>query len=198
MRARRRAAGCTGRRSPPTSPIRSIRPIRPKCWPTSPPPRMPPRRSTATTRRRSSTSELKAKLAELRGQGDGPATQIADGPALKYTPARGKKQPEIVMEDPRVPQLRAKLGISENADDTHYDAKVAEAVRKFQESADLKATGVLDERHRQGASTARSATSRSTPCSSTWSAGAGCRVTSARPRSAMPMSSSTFPTIRSR
>ena len=90
--------------------------------------------------------ELKKKLAELRGQGEGPVVQIADGPALKYTPARGKKQPEIVVEDPRVPQLRAKLGITENADDTHYDAKVAEAVRKFQDGADLKATGVLDDR----------------------------------------------------
>jgi murein L,D-transpeptidase YcbB/YkuD len=90
--------------------------------------------------------ELKKKLAELRGQGEGPVVQIADGPALKYTPARGKKQPEIVVEDPRVPQLRAKLGITENADDTHYDAKVAEAVRKFQDGADLKVTGILDER----------------------------------------------------
>ncbi len=90
--------------------------------------------------------ELKKKLAELRGQGEGPVVQIADGPALKYTPARGKKQPEIVVEDPRVPQLRAKLGITENADDTHYDAKVAEAVRKFQDGADLKATGMLDDR----------------------------------------------------
>jgi L,D-transpeptidase YcbB len=88
--------------------------------------------------------ELKAKLAELRGQGDGPVITIADGQALKYTPpARGKKQPEIVVEDPRVPQLRAKLGL-DNADDSHYDAKVAEAVRKFQENAELKATGVLD------------------------------------------------------
>ena len=87
--------------------------------------------------------ELKAKLAELRGQGDGPVIQIADGPVLKYTPARNKKQPDVVMEDPRVPQLRAKLGL-ENADDTHYDAKVAEAVRKFQENADLRATGTLD------------------------------------------------------
>ncbi|HLX15387.1 MAG TPA: L,D-transpeptidase family protein [Bradyrhizobium sp.] len=90
--------------------------------------------------------ELKAKLAELRGQGDGPVIQIADGPALKFTPARGKKQPEVVMEDERVPQLRKKLGISENADDTHYDATVAEAVRKFQVGAELKASGVLDER----------------------------------------------------
>src|ERR1043166_8330078 len=82
--------------------------------------------------------ELKKKLAELRGQGDGPVVAIGDGPALKYTPAaKGKKQAEVVMEDPRVPQLRAKLGVSENADDTHYDAKVAEAVRRFQENADI-------------------------------------------------------------
>jgi L,D-transpeptidase YcbB len=89
--------------------------------------------------------ELKAKLAELRGQGDGPVTQIPDGPALKFTPA-SKKQAAIVIEDARVPQLRAKLGISEKADDTHYDAAVAEAVRKFQDNADLKPTGILDER----------------------------------------------------
>ena len=90
--------------------------------------------------------ELKAKLAELRGQGEGPVVQIADGPALKFTPAKGKKQPAVEMEDPRVPQLRAKLGMSETADDTHYDAKVAEAVRKFQETAELKPTGILDDK----------------------------------------------------
>jgi murein L,D-transpeptidase YcbB/YkuD len=90
--------------------------------------------------------ELKKKLAELRGVGEGPVTQIADGPALKYVPARGKKHPAVEMEDSRVPMLRAKLGITENADDTHYDAKVTAAVRKFQANADLKATGVLDER----------------------------------------------------
>ena len=89
--------------------------------------------------------ELKAKLAELRGQGDGPVIQIAEGPALAFK-AGTKKQPAIAPEDSRVPQLRAKLGITENADDTHYDAKVAEAVRKFQESAELKANGVLDDR----------------------------------------------------
>ena len=87
--------------------------------------------------------ELKAKLAELRGQGPGPAIEIADGPLLKYTPARNKKQAEVVMEDSRVPQLRERLGV-ENPADTHYDAKVAEAVRKFQESMELKETGVLD------------------------------------------------------
>jgi murein L,D-transpeptidase YcbB/YkuD len=90
--------------------------------------------------------ELKAKLAELRGQGEGLAVQIADGPALRYTPASGKRQPAAEMQDERVPQLRAKLGITENADSTRYDAKVAEAVRKFQESAELKPTGVLDDK----------------------------------------------------
>jgi murein L,D-transpeptidase YcbB/YkuD len=91
--------------------------------------------------------ELKKKLAELRGQGDGPAAMpIPDGQTLKYTAARAKKQAEEVMDDPRVPQLRAKLGIAENADDTHYDARVAEAVRRFQDGADLKPTGMLDER----------------------------------------------------
>ena len=88
--------------------------------------------------------ELKAKLAQLRGQGDGPVIEITDGPALKYTPAKGKKQAEVVVQDPRVPQLRAKLGITENASDDHYDATVADAVRKFQDGAEIKATGVLD------------------------------------------------------
>jgi murein L,D-transpeptidase YcbB/YkuD len=89
--------------------------------------------------------ELKAKLAELRGEGNGPVIQIAEGPALKFTPARGKRQPAVAMEDARVPQLRAKLGITENAGDTHYDARVAAAVRKFQEGAELRPTGVLDD-----------------------------------------------------
>jgi murein L,D-transpeptidase YcbB/YkuD len=91
---------------------------------------------------------LKAKLAELRGEGETGTIQISDGPALKYTPARGKNQPdaEAQMADPRVPQLRSKLGITDNPNDDHYDAKVAAAVRKFQDSVDLKPTGVLDDR----------------------------------------------------
>ncbi|UFX46395.1 L,D-transpeptidase family protein [Bradyrhizobium sp. 41S5] len=89
--------------------------------------------------------ELKKKLAELRGQGDGPVITIADGPALKYVPAR-KKQAAVEMDDPRVPDLRNKLGITEDADSTKYDAVVARAVEKFQSSVDLKPTGVLDER----------------------------------------------------
>jgi L,D-transpeptidase YcbB len=87
--------------------------------------------------------ELKKKLAELRGQGDGPVITIADGATLTFKPAN-KKQPAVAPEDPRVPQLRAKLGITENADDTHYDAAVSEAVRKFQDSADIRVSGSLD------------------------------------------------------
>jgi murein L,D-transpeptidase YcbB/YkuD len=90
--------------------------------------------------------ELKAKLAELRGQGDRAMIRIAEGPALKYSPARNKKQPAVEMEDARVPQLRAKLGITENANDTRYDARVAEAVRQFQDGAELNPTGILDDR----------------------------------------------------
>jgi murein L,D-transpeptidase YcbB/YkuD len=92
--------------------------------------------------------ELKAKLAELRGTGDAATVRIEDGPTLSYTPARGKNAPEAEaqMADPRVVQLRAKLGITDNPDDSRYDAKIAAAVRKFQDSVDLKPTGVLDER----------------------------------------------------
>ena len=89
--------------------------------------------------------ELKAKLAELRGQGDGPLLQIPEGATLAYKAAT-KKQSEVAPEDSRVPQLRAKLSVSDHPDSTAYDAKVAAAVRKFQESVDLKATGVLDDR----------------------------------------------------
>jgi L,D-transpeptidase YcbB len=90
--------------------------------------------------------ELKKKLADLRGSSDAAMLRIGDGPALKYTASRNKKQPTVATEDPRVPQLRVKLGITENADDDHYDAKVADAVERFQESVDLKPTGVLDDR----------------------------------------------------
>ncbi|MDP1582092.1 MAG: L,D-transpeptidase family protein [Bradyrhizobium sp.] len=89
--------------------------------------------------------DLKAKLAELRGQGEGPVMQIAEGVQLAFKAAT-KKQPAVTPEDPRVPQLRAKLGITENPDDTKYDAKVAAAVRKFQAGVNLKPTGVLDDK----------------------------------------------------
>ena len=45
--------------------------------------------------------ELKAKLAHLRGQGDGPVIQIAEGPALVFKPATKNGKPvatQIVVE----------------------------------------------------------------------------------------------------
>src|SRR4029079_4651690 len=93
--------------------------------------------------------DLKAKLPELRGEGDGPVTQIPQGPALAYKAAT-KKQGAVTPEHPRVPQLRAKLGIHDNADETKYDAQVAAAVRKFQDSVDLNPTGALDDRTVKG------------------------------------------------
>ncbi|CEG07111.1 murein L,D-transpeptidase [Afipia felis] len=87
--------------------------------------------------------ELKAKLAELRGKTD-EGKKIADGETLRFVKPTKKDPNPTVMDDARVPALRAKLGVTENASDTHYDATVAAAVRKFQSANDLKATGVLD------------------------------------------------------
>src|SRR5262249_52271912 len=55
--------------------------------------------------------ELKKKLAELRGDGDAAMIRIGDGPVLRYVPASKKQPAAVEMQDPRVPQLRAKLGI---------------------------------------------------------------------------------------
>jgi murein L,D-transpeptidase YcbB/YkuD len=88
---------------------------------------------------------LKAKLAILRGAAEDTSTQIAEGATLKFIKPPKKGPASEVMEDPRVPMIRARLNITENADDPHYDAKVSEAVRKFQASNDLKPTGILDD-----------------------------------------------------
>jgi murein L,D-transpeptidase YcbB/YkuD len=82
--------------------------------------------------------KLKAMLAQLRGKAS-PVPEIADGPLLKLNP----KAP---MEDPRVPLLRAKLGLGGDAADLKYDSKLAEAVKKFQRANDLPVTGNLDAR----------------------------------------------------
>jgi murein L,D-transpeptidase YcbB/YkuD len=78
---------------------------------------------------------LKAKLAELRGQTGGPKVEIPDGPTLLVR--------KDAMEDPRVPQIRARLGVTENPQDTHYDEAVADAVRDFQSSHHLKPDGIF-------------------------------------------------------
>jgi L,D-transpeptidase YcbB len=86
--------------------------------------------------------KLKAKLAEMRGKTGGTgAKDIADGPLLK--PAAAKAQP---MEDARVPLLRERLALTVTGDpsDLKYDAKLVEAVKRFQKAVDLPATGNLD------------------------------------------------------
>jgi murein L,D-transpeptidase YcbB/YkuD len=80
---------------------------------------------------------LRKALAELRGKTGSGGERIADGQLLKLNP----KAP---MEDPRVPQLRQRLGLTGDASDLKYDAKLAEAVKKFQRNLDLPATGHLD------------------------------------------------------
>ena len=86
--------------------------------------------------------KLKAMLAEMRGKsGGGAAKEIAEGVLLK--PAAPKAQP---MEDARVPMLRERLGLTVTGDpsDLKYDAKLVEAVKKFQKGIDLPVTGNLD------------------------------------------------------
>jgi murein L,D-transpeptidase YcbB/YkuD len=81
--------------------------------------------------------KLKGKLAEMRGKSAGSEPPIADGPVLKLNP----KSP---MQDERVPALRTKLGVPGEAADLAYDAKLAAAVKKFQQASGLPATGNLD------------------------------------------------------
>jgi murein L,D-transpeptidase YcbB/YkuD len=76
---------------------------------------------------------LKAKLAEARGRkGEGGPARIAGGPMLK-----------VGMQDPRVPQLRERLGVANDAGTT-YDKVLSEAVKKFQRERDLSPTGHLN------------------------------------------------------
>jgi L,D-transpeptidase YcbB len=82
--------------------------------------------------------KLKAMLAQMRGKAPA-GKEIAEGPLLKLN----AKAP---MEDPRVPLLREKLGLGGDASDLKYDAKVVEAVKKFQRANELPVTGNLDSR----------------------------------------------------
>ncbi len=104
---------------------------------------------------------LKAKLAELRAQkADGGPARIPYGPLLKYgndkpgdksknakdksKTAKDKEKPAeepvVMMQDPRVPLLREKLGLAAK-DDTNFDKELAEAATKFQALSGLKADG---------------------------------------------------------
>ena len=79
---------------------------------------------------------LKAKLAELRtgnaSADPGPA-RIPDGPAIKFG-----------MKDPRVPQLREKLGLHGKPADILYDKALYNAVRSVQFRKGMKPSGIVD------------------------------------------------------
>ncbi len=85
---------------------------------------------------------LRAKLAEARKTPDGAPQRIPGGPALKYS--KDKKGNEVLMEDPRVPALRAKLGAEGDAASKVYDKALADAVTKFQKSNKLPPNGQLN------------------------------------------------------
>jgi murein L,D-transpeptidase YcbB/YkuD len=82
--------------------------------------------------------KLKAMLAQMRAKPVA-GKEIGDGALLKLNP----KAP---MEDPRVPLLRERLGLAGDASDHKYDAKLAEAVKKFQRANELPVTSNLDSR----------------------------------------------------
>ncbi|MEA2933616.1 MAG: L,D-transpeptidase YcbB [Variibacter sp.] len=76
---------------------------------------------------------LRTKLGELRGtKVDDQAIPIPAGKTLK----KG-------MKDSRVPLLRERLHVDRSAEDTTFDAKVADAVKQFQQQKGLGATGTL-------------------------------------------------------
>jgi L,D-transpeptidase YcbB len=81
---------------------------------------------------------LKEKVAEIRAKSSA-KVEIPDGPLLRYSA-------KAVMQDPRVPALREKLGLAGEASDLAYDAKLAAAVRTVQQANELPATGSLDAR----------------------------------------------------
>jgi L,D-transpeptidase YcbB len=107
---------------------------------------------------------LKTKLVDLRGhQPEAPAARIPYGPYLKYGTAKASNdkaknakdksktakdkekpadEPVAMMQDPRVPMLREKLGLTAK-NDTYYDKELAEAAAKFQDGHGLKADGEI-------------------------------------------------------
>ena len=80
--------------------------------------------------------ELKARLAEARAGGsEVRRPRIENGPVLKLS--------KVPVRDPRVPHLRARLGIAGDAENLAYDKHLAEAIRTFQRDHKLAANGNL-------------------------------------------------------
>jgi murein L,D-transpeptidase YcbB/YkuD len=83
--------------------------------------------------------ELKDKLAALRANASAgttePDNRIPDGAAIH--PGR---------KDTRVPLLRERLGVAGNASDIVYDRKLFDAIKHIQARADIRPTGIVDNR----------------------------------------------------
>jgi murein L,D-transpeptidase YcbB/YkuD len=85
---------------------------------------------------------LKAKLAELRQAAPESAPpRFENGPVLRYY--RDRRGRESIMSDPRVPRLRARLGLAAEPN-ANYDRSLAAAVGKFQKAHGIKPTGQLN------------------------------------------------------
>lgn len=78
---------------------------------------------------------LKAKLAEARG-GKPNAPEVVRIP--------GGKSVKPGKRDERIPLLRERLGLDGDDEDTLYDSKLVDAVKKFQKEKGLSATGTLN------------------------------------------------------
>src|SRR5262249_23986638 len=80
---------------------------------------------------------LKAKYAEARGKiGETGPARTPSGPALKL----GKQ----LMDDPRVPLIRERLGVPAE-DNTTYNQALAHGVKKFQAEKKLPPNGVFNQ-----------------------------------------------------
>ena len=84
---------------------------------------------------------LKGKLAELRAAAADAGPRFANGPVLRFVRERGTR--DIMMTDPRVPTLRARLGLAAEPN-LNYDHALADAVAKFQDAHGLQPTGQLN------------------------------------------------------
>ncbi len=78
---------------------------------------------------------LKAKLAELRAPHAQADSSISNGPVIRPG-----------ARDRRVPELRERLRVRGERGDLVYDRPLYNAVRHFQQRADLKPTGLIDAR----------------------------------------------------
>ena len=123
---------------------------------------------------------LKKKLAELReAPEDSGPPRFENGPVLRYT--RDRSGRGTLMTDPRVPKLRERFGLAAEPN-MNYDQSLAVAVAKFRRRRACRraASSTAPPSRRSIRPTAASRSTRSSP---RWSAGAGCRATSAAPMS---------------